>query len=230
VSDAPIDRERVWVVVPAYNEARVIGGVVQTLVNRGYPVVVIDDGSADHTEAAAAQTGAVVLRHVINRGTGAAIQTGVDYALRCAADYIVTFDADGQHDPSDIDALVAPIASGDYDVVFGSRFLGTHSNMPAGRRLVLWLGMIFTRVVSRVRITDPHIGLRAFSRRAAGELALTMDRFAHASEIVDRIRERKWRFHEIPVSVSYSAYSLAKGQRSGNAFHIAAQVLLRRLT
>jgi polyprenyl-phospho-N-acetylgalactosaminyl synthase len=224
-----VDAASVYVVVPAYNEATVIRGVVDSLVRRHLRVIVVDDGSSDDTAEAAADSGAQVIRHAINRGAGAASQTGITHALRCGADVIVTFDADGQHDPDDIPLLVAPIVAGEFDVVFGSRFLSVHSDIPFGRNIVLKMGVWFTRLISRVPVTDPHIGLRAFSRHAASELSITMDRFAHASEIIDQIHDRGWRFCEVPVSVSYSAYSIAKGQPSSNAARIAIQVLIERL-
>jgi len=224
-----IGAARVWVVVPAYNEASVIGDVVGSLVQRSHRVIVVDDGSRDDTARVAADKGATVIRHAINRGAGAATQTGIAHAIRCGADVIVTFDADGQHSPDDIPSLIAPIVAGTFDVVFGSRFLDVRSRIPFGRRILLRLGTVFTRVISRVRVTDPHIGLRAFSRQAASELAITMDRFAHASELIDQIHDHRWRFGEVPVSVSYSAYSVAKGQRPSNAARIALQMLLERL-
>jgi polyprenyl-phospho-N-acetylgalactosaminyl synthase len=222
-------RPRVWVVVPAFNEGSVIGDVVRSLVDRGHRVIVVDDGSPDNTARVATEAGAIVIRHAINRGAGAATQTGITHALRCGADVVVTFDADGQHHPDDIPALVSPIVAGTFDVVFGSRFLDSRSKIPVGRRVLLRLGTLFTRVISRVRVTDPHIGLRAFSRSVASQLSVTMDRFAHASELIDQIHSHRWRFGEVPVLVSYSDYSVAKGQRPSNAVRIALQMLLERL-
>jgi hypothetical protein len=114
-------------------------------------------------------------------------------------------------------------------MVLGSRFLGQASNMPWTRRLLLKLGVLFTLLVSRVHATDVHNGLRAFSAGAAGELSITMDRMAHASEIFDQIRSHGWRFKEVPVKIRYTRYSLAKGQTSWDALRIAVQVLLERL-
>ncbi len=234
--DQPPDTEaehagghRVIVVVPAYNEGATIEAVVRELRAEGVRVVVVDDGSKDDTGAVARSAGAEVLRHAINRGQGAAIQTGIAHALRRAADVVVTFDADGQHDAKDIHGLAAPVLAAQCDVALGSRFLDGRSDVPPARRVVLMLGVLFTRLISRVRLTDTHNGLRAFSRRAARELTISMDGMAHASEIIDQIRTHGWRYREVPVAVRYTPYSLGKGQRSSNAVRIALEMLAEKL-
>jgi polyprenyl-phospho-N-acetylgalactosaminyl synthase len=218
----------IWVVVPAYNEARVLGGVVEELVARGHRVVVVDDGSSDDTPAAARRAGAVVLKHAINRGQGAALQTGIAYALRRGAEHIVTFDSDGQHAAEDVDALVAPLRAGRADVVLGSRFIGSSEGMPGGRKAILALAVIFTRVASGARVTDTHNGLRAFTRDAAAKLDIRLDRMAHASEILDQIVRHGLRFEEVPVHVRYTDYSRRKGQSSFAALRILADYVVGR--
>lgn len=218
----------IWVVVPAYNEARVIGGVVGELVARGHRVVVVDDGSSDDTPAAARRPGAIVLRHAINRGQGAALQTGIAYALRNGAEQIVTFDSDGQHAAEDVDALVAPLLAGRADVVLGSRFIGSTEGMPRRRRVLLALAVLFTRVASGAKVTDTHNGLRAFTRAAAAKLDIQLDRMAHASEILDQIVRHELRFEEVPVHVRYTDYSRHKGQSSLAALRILADYVLGR--
>ena len=221
--------KRVIIVVPAYNEARKIREVVQKLLARWVNVVVVDDGSTDGTSTMLHGLNVHVLRHTVNRGQGAALQTGIRYACARDADVVVTFDADGQHDTEDVCALVEPILHGECDVTLGSRFLGRTYNIPLGRLVLLKCGVWFTRVFSRMEVTDVHNGLRAFSRAAAAALRIRMDRMAHASEILDEIRRGGWRYREIPVTVYYSEYSLAKGQSSWDAMRIAAQLLLKRI-
>jgi glycosyltransferase involved in cell wall biosynthesis len=221
--------EEVLVVIAAFNETRAIGPVVRALVAAGRQVVVVDDGSTDDSAAVARAAGAVVLRHLVNRGQGAALQTGIAHALARGGSCIVTFDADGQHDLADLARLTGPILDGSADVVLGSRFLGRTDGMPALRRLQLKAAVAFTRVVSRVGVTDAHNGLRAFSRRAAERIEITIDRMGHASEIIDQIREHGLRFVEVPVHVRYTEYSLAKGQRGLAALPIVVDYLLRRL-
>ena len=218
----------IWVVVPAYNEARVIGSVVEELVARGHCVVVVDDGSGDGTPDAARRAGAVVLRHAVNRGQGAALQTGIAYALRRGAEHIVTFDSDGQHVAEDVDALVAPLLAGRADVTLGSRFIGSSEGMPGGRKAILALAVVFTRVASGARVTDTHNGLRAFTRAAAAKLDIRLDRMAHASEILDQIVRHGLRYEEVPVHVRYTDYSRRKGQSSFAALRILADYVVGR--
>ena len=216
----------VWVVVPAYNEAAVIAAVIADVKRVTPNVAVIDDGSSDATAAVARTAGAAVLRHAINRGQGAALQTGIAYALRRGAQIVVTFDSDGQHSADDIPALIAPIMAGDADIVLGSRFLANTGSVPTLRRIVLRLGIVFTRLTSGLRITDAHNGLRAFSRDAASAMHIRLDRMAHASELMDQIRESGRRYVEVPVHVRYTEYSRDKGQRGWHALRIAFDYLI----
>ncbi|MEO8382471.1 MAG: glycosyltransferase family 2 protein [Acidobacteriota bacterium] len=217
-----------WVVVPAYNESEVLGGVVRGLVERGHRVVVVDDGSTDGTAASALASGARVLRHALNRGQGAALQTGIAYALARGAEQVVTFDSDGQHVPEDVEALLAPLQAGRADVVLGSRFIGRSEGVPPIRRMVLAAAVVFTRLASGARVTDTHNGLRAFSRTAAEKIDIRLDRMAHASEILDQIVRHGLRFEEVPVHVRYTAYSRRKGQSSLAALRILADYVVGR--
>ncbi len=218
-----------WIVVPAYNEGNRIGETLRPLMNQGYRnVVVVDDGSKDNTGEAAMNAGAWVARHAINCGQGAALQTGIEFALRRGASVIVTFDADGQHCHEEIPNVIAPVVNGEADVALGSRFLGRAVDIPATRKWVLKAGILFTRIVSRIRVTDVHNGFRAFSRAAAERMRITQNRMAHASEILDQIRMAGLRFKEVPVTIKYSPETMAKGQSSWNAVKIAVQLLLGR--
>lgn len=222
-------RDKTFVVIAAYNEGPSIEQVSKAVRAEYRNVVVVDDGSTDGTAEAARCGATYVLRHLINRGQGAALQTGIDFALHCNARYIVTFDADGQHRVEDIAATVAPIARGECEITLGSRFLGQTADMPNARRLTLRLAVWFTRLVNRLAVTDAHNGLRAFSRRAAENINITLDRMAHASELVDQIRLSGLPFREVPVQVRYTEYSLSKGQSSRNAIQIVVQYLLGKV-
>lgn len=218
-----------FVVIAAYNEASCIEQVAGE-VRRQYPhVVVVDDGSTDDTFAAARRGATYVLRHPLNRGQGAALQTGIEFALLRGAKFVVTFDADGQHRVEDIAAMVAPIAEGRCEITLGSRFLGGTKDMPASRRRTLRLAVLFTRVVNRMSVTDAHNGLRGFSRTAASMLDITLDRMAHASELLDQIRLSGLSYMEVPVQIRYTQYSLAKGQSSRNAIQIVVQYVLGKV-
>jgi glycosyltransferase involved in cell wall biosynthesis len=222
--------DNLWIVIAAYNEGRRIADTLRELREHGYAnLVVVDDGSRDDTGAQALGGGAHVLRHVINLGQGAALQTGIRFALLQGAGCVVTFDADGQHCPEEIPRLIEPICAGRVDVALGSRFLGRAENIPLTRKLILKAGVLFSRLFSRIKVTDTHNGFRAMSRRAAETIRITQNRMAHASEILDQLRLQDLSFCEVPVTIRYSAETLAKGQSSWNAVRIAAQFLLGRM-
>ncbi|HKQ47778.1 MAG TPA: glycosyltransferase family 2 protein [Phycisphaerae bacterium] len=225
----PEAREGTFVVIPAFNEAGAIEQVARGVADAYPNVVVVDDGSLDETGAAARRSAKYVLRHAINRGQGAAIQTGIEFALKAGAKYIVTFDADGQHRVEDIAALVGPIWRGECDVALGSRFLGEAEGLSSGRRMTLKLGVLFTRVTSGVKLTDTHNGLRAFSRAAAEQIEIKLDGMAHASELIDLIVRSGLTYKEVPVTVRYTAYSTAKGQSSRGAVRVALHYLVGRM-
>lgn len=219
-STARSSNDGICIVVAAYNEWRSIGDVVASLITDYPRVIVVDDGSFDDTGSIARLEGATVLRHLLNRGQGAALQTGIRAALKTGAAYIVTFDADGQHEVADIARLLAPLQSGQCDVSLGSRFLGTVAEIPWLRRLTLRAAVFFTRLVTGLPLTDAHNGMRAFTSSAAEMIDLRQDRMAHASEILDQLASLRLRIREVPVTVRYTAYSMDKGQRSGAAFRI----------
>jgi glycosyltransferase involved in cell wall biosynthesis len=190
--------------------------------------VVVDDGSGDGTADHAA-TAAAVVRHPVNLGQGAALQTGIDYALHQGADVIVTFDADGQHRASDIERLVAALREAPADFALGSRFLGDAIALSTARRLLLRAATLFTQLTTGLRLTDTHNGLRAMTRHGAEKIRLRQNRMAHASEILAQIAASGLPYVEVPVRIEYTAYSLAKGQRLGDALAILLDLFARRL-
>lgn len=221
----PLRAMKIIAVVPAFNEALVISDVIRSLRTVVSDVIVVDDGSTDETARNASAAGATVARHLINRGQGAALATGTQLALQHGADIVVHFDADGQHDPTDISLLIAPIVSGNIEVALGSRFLGRAEGLPLLRRVTLKLGVLFTRFFSGLKLTDVHNGIRALSRRAAEQIHITHDGMAHASEILDQVADLKLSYVEVPVTVRYTPYSLARGQGSMNGFRIIAKLI-----
>jgi glycosyltransferase involved in cell wall biosynthesis len=220
--------QRAWVVIAAYNEARVIDRVVGDVLRCGASVVVVDDGSSDTTAEAASGANAVI-RHPVNLGQGAALQTGIDYALAERADIIVTFDADGQHRAADIESLVSALGAAQADFALGSRFLGRSIGLPLSRALVLKAATYFTRATTGLRLSDTHNGLRAMTSRGAGLIRLRQNRMAHASEILGQIAASGLPYVEVPVSIEYNTYSLAKGQRLSDALMIVLDLFARRL-
>lgn len=219
----------VFIVVPAYQEAFAIHDVVRQLGTEFPNIIVVDDGSTDATSVEARRAGATVMRHLLNRGQGAALQTGIDFCLRRGAEVIVTFDADGQHRAEDVARLIEALGKKEADIAIGSRFLDLRSNVPMFRRFTLRVAARFMRMTSGVALTDTHNGLRAMRRAAAERIHLTIDGMAHASEIVDQIYRLKLKMVEVPVVIHYSEYSVAKGQSSLAAFRIAFDYLMKRI-
>jgi glycosyltransferase involved in cell wall biosynthesis len=188
--------------------------------------VVVDDGSPDDTAAAARMPGATVLRHAINLGQGAALQTGIDLALRRGAKHIVTFDADGQHSVEDIPELIAALATN--DIALGSRFLGKSViGVTRRRRALLRTATLISNQLSGMKLTDAHCGLRAFRVTAAPALRITQDRMAHASELLRKIQTGGLRVAEVPVTVKYTAHSMQKGQTGFQALRILFDYFFR---
>lgn len=225
----PVDSGSVWIVIAAYNEAPVIDNVLQSLKDLYQNVVVVDDGSHDGTPEIVRRTYAHLVQHPINLGQGAALQTGIDFALRQGSQFIVTFDADGQHDPADIPLLLQSLVSGGADIACGSRFLGRTYDMPPARRIFLKMAARFTSITSGVYMTDAHNGLRAMTRASATKLRIRQDRMAHASEIVQEISRKKLRLVEVPVTIRYTEYSLSKGQKLSHSIDILIDLLTRKL-
>lgn len=212
-------------VIPAWNEAKSISEVVKRVKQKVDAVVVVDDGSSDDTASLAQAAGAVVLVHPINRGQGAALRTGTQFALDQGADIIVHFDSDNQFVAEEITEVVAPIVKGEVDAVFGSRFLGKESNLPPfKKRFILPLGRLFNLVFLGVHFTDSQIGFRALSALAARQINWRQDKMAHASEILWLTRLAKVRYKEVAVTVRYYQF----GQRLSGGFKIVSDLLLGR--
>jgi glycosyltransferase involved in cell wall biosynthesis len=219
----------VWLVMPAFNEAAVIARTVQDVRAVFANIVVVDDASADCTGAFAQAAGAHVCRHPINLGQGAALQTGIDYALTQGAEVIVSFDADGQHQVSDALALLRALERSGCDVALGSRFLGGAVGMSRARGALLRAATTYTRLTTGLAVTDTHNGLRAFRRTAAQRLRIRQNRMAHASEILARIAAERLTYVEVPCTIIYTDYSKAKGQSWSGAFSILSDLFLRKL-
>lgn len=221
-----------YVVIAAYNEAKTIGKVIDGLKKEGYSnIVVIDDGSKDKTFIEAKKHGAITLRHIINRGQGAALQTGITYSLLKNAKYIIHFDADGQHNPKDIEKLLIPIRSNKVDVCLGSRFL-KKQKIPFKRKLILKGAVLIMWIFYGVRLTDAHNGLRAFSNKAAKRVIITSDRMEHASEIIEKIKTNNLKYKEVPVTIKYTKETLEngrKGQGNFDSLKILIKMILKKM-
>lgn len=223
-----MDRSSVCFVVPVFNEGKVIGEVLEKVL-ADFPVVVcVDDGSSDDSAAQIAATEALLVRHPVNLGQGAALQTGISFALlQPGIEAFVTFDADGQHQLDDVHRMLERLERGDVDVVFGSRFLDERTQVSGLKRLVLKLAVAYTNHTSGVRLSDAHNGLRVFNRRTAEALRITQSGMAHASEIVSAVARHRLRYAEEPVHILYTDYSRSKGQSLLNSVNILFDLVFR---
>jgi glycosyltransferase involved in cell wall biosynthesis len=218
----------VCIIVPLYNEAPVIGGVVTQLRQTFTHVVCVDDGSGDGSAAIAEKAGARVLYHPVNLGQGAALQTGISYALGLdGVEYLVTFDADGQHRVEDVLGMLRMARDKRVAVVFGSRFLDNRTRAGWAKRLVLKTAVWVTNKSTGLRLSDAHNGLRVIRRDAASRINLKQDRMAHATEIVLQLARTQLPWAEYPVEVLYTEYSKGKGQSLLNSVNILVDLLIR---
>jgi len=212
-------------IVPAYNEGSVIRTTLAAARQQFAYVVCVDDGSRDNTGDEAREAGALVLRHVVNLGQGAALQTGIEYALRLPVQYFVSFDADGQHRIEDVLAMRETIIKEGVDIVLGSRFLGSAKNISPLKRLLLKGAVIFSNLTSGLKLTDAHNGLRLFNRHVAETIDLQETGYQHASEFTEKIHRYHYSYREVPVTINYTSYSVSKGQSALNAVNIVADTL-----
>ncbi|MCD4760047.1 glycosyltransferase family 2 protein [archaeon] len=206
------------IIIPALNEEKNIGNVINNLKKEGYHnLILVDDGSEDNTINIAEQAGAKVLKHIINRGQGAALQTGMTYALLNGAQYLVHFDADGQHDPKEIKSILKPLLKKEAEVTLGSRFL-KKQKMPFIRKLTLKGAILIIWVFYGEKLSDAHNGFRAFTKEAAKKVTITTDKMEHASEIIDKIKKRKVKYKEVPVTIIYKEEHLKEGRKGQGQF------------
>ncbi|PIS09372.1 glycosyltransferase family 2 protein [Candidatus Beckwithbacteria bacterium CG10_big_fil_rev_8_21_14_0_10_34_10] len=226
-------KTKLLVVLPAFNEEKVIEGVLKSLkkelknLKLTSEIVVIDDASVDKTAKKAQKEGVAVLKHVINRGLGGALQTGLEYGRKKKVDVVVTMDSDGQHDSKDIEKIIGPIMKKKADVVIGSRFLEVKNKIPVLRRIILKLSDLVTFLFFGIYPTDSQSGFRAFSRKAINKIKLRTQQMEVSSEFFDQIRKNKLKFCEVPIRVIYTPYSLAKGQSNLNGIKVLVKLVLR---
>ena len=222
------ETRNVWIIVPAFNEAGVIGEVITDLRSVFTNVVCVDDGSVDDTGDVAQRAGAHLVRHPVNLGQGAAIQTGVEYARRQpGAQMFATFDGDGQHRVKDLARMIERLRAGDVDIVIGTRFGPGVSRPPLLKRVVLQTAARLSPRGRRLGLTDTNNGLRVFNKTVADALNITMSGMSHANEFIMLIAENRWRVAEEPVEVLYTEYSKSKGQPLLNGVNIIFDGFLR---
>lgn len=219
------------IIIPALNEGLVIGGVLKSIPKKfagvtSTKIIVVDDGSTDNTKNEAKKTGVDVISHAINRGLGAAIKTGLDWAKLKNANVALTFDADGQHNPNDIQKIIEPIVTSKADIVIGSRFK-SRQEIPWDRFILNLIANWVTLVLFGVKSTDTQSGLRGFSKRAIELIDYKADRMEFSSEIFLESRRHNLKVVEVPIKAIYTKYSRGKGQKNTNAIPIFFKFLVK---
>ena len=219
-------KNKIIVVIPAYNEEKTIVEVINKVRPLVDEIVIVDDGSSDQTVQLAEQQGVTVLRHLINRGQGAALQTGNQYALKKGGEIIVHFDADGQFLAEEIKDIVQPLEQGEAEVVFGSRFLEKKSKSPwFKKQIIIPLAHLANKLIIGFSLTDPQSGFRALSRKATEMIQIENDGMAHCSEILYKVFKNNFKIKEVPITVIYHDF----GQRFGGGIKIIKDLFLAKL-
>ncbi len=190
----------VWAVIPAYNEEKNILGVISKTKNYVGKVIVVDDGSRDETKSSAESCGAIVIRHIVNLGKGAALKTGCDFAAEKGAKFIITLDADAQHNPDDIPRFIEKLAK--CDVVFSYRKLS--GKMPLVLRFGNWFISKVVKALYGVNLVDTQCGFRAFSTPAYKKIRWNASDYSMESEMISRTGKQKLKYVQIPIETIYS--------------------------
>ncbi|WP_456416200.1 glycosyltransferase family 2 protein [Methanocaldococcus sp.] len=228
-----INKEDIFIVIPAYNEEKMISTTLKNLKKEGYKnIIVVDDGSKDKTYELAKKEDVIVCRHILNRGLGGALGTGIKCALLYKPKVIVTFDADGQHHPKDVEKVVKPIFEG-YDFVIGSRMMDKNElkNMPLVKRIGNFGLNFITYLMGGYLVTDSQSGLRAFSYEAAKKIVkeLKSDRYEVSSEFIILAKKNKLKLKEVPIKTIYTEYSMARGTNVKTGFKILFKLIMQKL-
>ncbi|MBP6731348.1 MAG: glycosyltransferase family 2 protein [Chitinophagales bacterium] len=226
-----IDPKSVFILIPAFNEGKVIRKTIAPVLAQGYTIVLVDDCSSDNMFDAVKDLPIHYVRHSINLGQGAAIQTGIQYAYKNGAEYAVTFDADGQHNFEEIPKMLEPVIAGRTDITMGSRFMqgGIAEKIPGIRKLVIKTAIVVNGILTGLWLTDAHNGFRAMNRTALSKIKITQNRMAHATEILSLVKNAKLRYQEVPVHIVYTDYSLNKGQGNLNAINIVIDIIINKI-
>jgi glycosyltransferase involved in cell wall biosynthesis len=222
---------KIFVVVPAYNEEKTIAKVIEDLMKMGLEIVVVDDGSNDDTyniveSIIKEKKHGLLCRHLLNRGLGAALRTGIEAALMEDPDVIVTFDADGQHDPQDILNVSRPIVNGEADVVIGER---NFEEMPSSKKFGNGVMNIITMIFYGIKVKDSQSGLRAFNKKAAETIIINARDYGVSSEIIGEVKRHDLKLKEVPIKTIYTDYSMTKGTNTSEGLKILARLIMNIL-
>ncbi len=219
----------IFVIVPCFNEANhIVRKTITSIIDLGYNVVAIDDGSTNGMDLSGLDI--FVLKHQINLGQGAAIQTGIEFSIKKGGNYFVTFDADGQHDANEIEGMINLLKAGKYDMIFGSRFLpGASTNISTLKKIIIQLARGINFCLTGILLSDAHNGFRAFNLNAAKKIKLKENKMAHASEFLLEVKRNHLTFIEYPVTIQYTDYSIKKGQKVSNSVQIIFDLIIAKI-
>ncbi len=213
----------IYIIIPVFNEENNIQTTLGDLKQYGYTIIVVDDGSKDKTVEIVESMNVKVLKHKVNRGQGAALQTGTTYAVQKGADIIVHFDGDGQFLAQEIKDLIEPIKFENLDITLGSRFLKENKGMPWLKKYIIHpVSRVINTIFTRIKLTDVHCGFRALSKQAAEKIYITQDGMSHGTEIISQIKKYGLKYREVPVTVIYKEF----GQGIKGGFNILKELLL----
>ena len=218
-----------YIIIPAFNESSGLVAVLESLLPLNFGIIVIDDGSTDDTGNIAGAFPVLLIRHELNLGQGAALETGMEAARKLNADFVIHFDADGQHDPSDIAQLLIPLKKDEADIVFGSRFLEKRpSGLSLSKKIILTIGRWINYLITGILLTDAHNGIRALNKKALYSIHFQQPGMAHASEILYEVKRKSLRYLERPVHIRYTDYSKGKGQSLLNSVNILFHLFFKK--
>ncbi len=220
----------IYIIVPVYNEATVVEQTIIDLLKYPYSIILVDDGSTDNVQEIVKKYPIIFIKHSLNLGQGAALQTGMEMAKRLNAEIVIHFDADGQHNSDNIKNIIEPIFNNECDVVFGSRFLKKEDDqkIPFNKKVVLKTARYINWIFTGILLSDAHNGLRALNKNALEKIVITENKMAHASEILFEVKKYKLRYKEVPVTINYTKYSTQKGQKGMNAINIFFDLLFKK--
>lgn len=226
-------KKKTFVILPVYNEEKVINKVLVELKNSflNSNIICIDDGSTDKSADKILKEKVVLLQHKINLGQGAALYTGIQYALKMKGNYFVTFDSDGQHSLKDIKKMLNFLIKKKLNIVLGSRFLNPKfkKKIPFFRSIILFWATKLSNIFYGVKLSDTHNGLRVFDKKFAKTLKIRMNGMSHPAEFIVNIRKNNFLFAEFPTNITYSKYSISKGQTNINSFNILFDMLVNKI-
>ena len=215
---------KVIIGIPAFNEEKNIGAIVAKLKIKYDHVIVCDDGSSDMTETIASSLGAIVVKHSKNLGYGAAIKTIFNESKKIDGDVLVTFDADGQHQISEIDSVLKPLFENKADIVIGSRFLGTTKNLPKYRKFGIKTITGLTNTMTGSNLSDAQSGFRAYSKNVLNEISPTDSGMGISTEILIKSSNKNMKITEVPITISYENNSHSQEPISHGASVIVSTI------